>query len=194
MEPISLAFGVLSAITTALGGPSAIISKITGLLAGKDAAAVAGKVVDTATKTFGSTDPEVIKAQIAADQTKLAAFQASVEADTKAYEIEVEDRKDARARDLELRKIVDDKGVPAGANPRANVMLGMAFCSFITIIFLTVWFRSTIPDGVLAILNASVGALLYMIGQAFNFEFGSSRGSSEKSNTISNMADAASRK
>lgn len=194
MEPIGLAFGVLSAIVGAMGGPSAIISKIGGLLGGDKGAEVAGKVASTATQVFGSTDPEKIKLAIAQDQSKLAAFVAQVDSDTKMYQVEVEDRKDARARDLEIRKLADDKGVPAGTNPRANVMLVMAFLMLGFILGLTILYRTTIPDGILAILQGACGSLLTMITLAFNFEFGSSRGSSEKSNTLQNITDTLSKK
>lgn len=191
MEPIGLAFGVLSAIVSAMGGPSAIITKITGMLGGDKAAEVAGKVVDTATKTFGSTDPEQIKLAIEQDKSRLAAFQSQLDNDTKAYQIEVDDRINARARDLAIRATLDEKGVAAGTNARANVMLIMAFLTLIFIIGLTILYRATIPDGILAILQGATGALLTMITLAFNFEFGSSRGSSEKSSTISNLAESA---
>jgi hypothetical protein len=74
-----------------------------------------------------------------------------------------------------------------GVGVRANVMLVGAFASLIFIIGGIVYFRADIPDGVLAILNMSCGAILTMLGSAFNFEFGSSRGSSEKSNQMADM-------
>lgn len=191
MEPIGIAFGVISAIVTAMGGPSAIVSKIIGGLGGGNAGAIASKVVDTATQAFGTTDPEKIKLQIAQDKSKLDAFVAQVDAQTKEYQIEVEDRKDARARDLAIRELKDERGVAAGTNMRANVMLVMAFFTLMFVLGGTITFRSSIPDGILGILNATVGALLTQITLAFNFEFGSSRGSSEKSNTISNLAESA---
>ena len=189
MEPIGLAFGVLSAIVSAMGGPSAIISKIGGLLGGDKGKEVAEKVIAGANSTFGATDPEVIKAQIAADQTKLQAFIAQIDADTKAYQTEVEDRINARARDLEIRRLAGPDGVPAGTNTRANVMLIMAFLMLAFILGLTILYRQSIPDGILAILQGATGSLLTMVTLAFNFEFGSSRGSSEKSNAQSHLID-----
>ena len=77
--------------------------------------------------------------------------------------------------------------VVAGTNARSNVMLVGAFVSFIVIISGTLHFRADIPDGVLAILNMSCGAILAMLGSAFNYEFGSSRASAEKSNQMADM-------
>lgn len=192
MDPIGIAIGVLGAVVTAMGGPSAIIGKLSGALFGDSGAAVAGKVVDQATKAFGTTDPEQIKLKIAQDRSRADVFIAEVDADTKAYQIEVEDRKDARARDMEIRRIADERGVAAGTNTRANIMLLMAFITLIFIIGMTILYRASIPDGILAILQGATGALLTMITLAFNFEFGSSRGSSEKSNQIADMANTAS--
>lgn len=194
MEPVGIAFGVLSAIVSAMGGPSAIIGKITGAIFGEKGAEAAGKVVESATKAFGTTDPEQIKLQIAQDQSKLQAFVAQADADTKAYQIEVDDRKDARARDLELRKLVDEKGVPAGTNARANVMLIGAFICLLAVLTGTIWFRQSLPDSIVGILQSTVGSLLTVITLAFNFEFGSSRGSAETRTTLQNFADTASKK
>lgn len=85
----------------------------------------------------------------------------------------------------------DGAKVVSGIGIRANVMLVGAFFSLIFIIGALVYFRADIPDGVLAILNMTCGALLAMLGSAFNFEFGSSRSSGEKS---SQMADLLAKK
>lgn len=87
----------------------------------------------------------------------------------KAY---LADRQNARSRDTSLRQ--------AGYhNYRADAMLALAFASLVTIIFL-INGNAAIKPEVLAIFNMAVGALLKMISDGFQFEFGSSRGSKEK--------------
>ena len=110
---------------------------------------------------------EIIKAQEAGQTERLKAA--------------VSDTIDARARDVEIRK------VPAGANVRANVMLAGAFFALIVVIAGVLAFRASIPDGIAAILNTICGSLLTMITLAFNFEFGSSRSSSEKSDVMASL-------
>ncbi len=58
-------------------------------------------------------------------------------------------------------------------------MLALAFGALVTIVVLINGNASIKPE-VLAIFNMAVGALLKMISDAFQFEFGSSRGSKEK--------------
>lgn len=85
----------------------------------------------------------------------------------------LKDRQDARSRDVKLKQ--------AGyANRRADAMLVMAFVSFIVIVYFAWDGRLDMPDQVFALLNMAAGMILGMIKDAFQFEFGSSRGSKEK--------------
>ena len=65
-------------------------------------------------------------------------------------------------------------------NYRADIMLSLAFACLIIIIYM-VWDQAdTLPRHVFALFNMAVGMLLKMISDAFQFEFGSSRGSKIK--------------
>lgn len=64
-------------------------------------------------------------------------------------------------------------------NYRADIMITVAFGAFCLLCWL-VNSNTTIKPEVLAIFNMSIGALLKMLSDAFQFEFGSSRGSKEK--------------
>ena len=82
------------------------------------------------------------------------------------------DRQDARTRDLKLKQ--------AGYhNYRADIMIVVAFISFCFLCYM-VNSNDNIKAEVLTIFNVAIGALLKMLGDAFQFEFGSSRGSKEK--------------
>lgn len=84
----------------------------------------------------------------------------------------LDDKKDARKRDVKLKQV-------GYKNYRADLMIFVAFCSFVFICYLINTNLELKPE-VLAIFNMAIGALLKMIGDAFSFEFGSSRGSKEK--------------
>lgn len=168
-----------------------IIGGLASMLGGPKAEEAAKSIVDTATKQFGTSDPEVIRARAAADTALAQQAVAAMQEATKAYEVEVSDRKDARMRDLEIRRIPGSDGVPAGTNTRANVMLIGAFVSLLTVLTGTIYFRASLPDSIIGILQSTVGSLLTVITLAFNFEFGSSRGSSQKSDQIVDMAATA---
>src|SRR5690349_15272158 len=148
MIPIALA--ILGALAPHAGS---IIGGIAGMFAGPNAEQAAKAVVDSATQTFGTTDPEVSKAKAAADAALAAQRVAAMHAATKLYEVEASDRKDARQRDTEIRKIVDASGAPAGTNTRATVMLIGAFISLLVVLTGTIYFRASLPDSIVGILQ-----------------------------------------
>lgn len=164
-----------------IGLAANLVPSIAGMLLGNKAASVTETVISAAKEIFGTDDASSIQAQIAADATLADRFKAKLEAETAQYRLQVEDTISARGRDVEVRKL------SGGTNMRANVMLIGAFLCLAAILFGTIFYRSDIPDGVLALMNMSAGALLGMLVQAFNFEFGSSRGSSEKTDQMAAM-------
>lgn len=171
-----------------------IIGGLAGMLGGPKAGDAAKVIVDKATSVFGTSDPEKIKLMIAQEETKRAQFIAEIQRDTAMYQVEVEDRKDARARDLAIRSMPDEKGVPAGTNPRANIMLFGAFVMLLAILLGALFYRASIPDTVMAMLSMIAGGLMNNLTQAYNFEFGSSRGSADKSAAMQDIAAQAAKK
>lgn len=142
--------------------------------AGDNAADVAEKVVGVAKAVTGIDDPTKAVEAVKADPAAVLRFQkemATLDAElTKAY---LKDRQHARDRDVHLKQ--------AGYhNYRADVMLALAFICVCLIIWVIYATRLDLPGEMLAILNMAIGAILKMIGDAFQFEFGSSRGSKEK--------------
>jgi hypothetical protein len=161
-------------IPLALGIASEFAPSLIRRLAGDDAGDVAAQVVGAVKAATGKDDASEALEMVRADpalaanlRTRLAEIELETE---KAY---LADRQNARARDVAM--------VRAGRhNWRADIMLAMAFGSLVAVIWMTWSGRLDMPDGVFAFLNMAAGALLKMIGDAFAFEFGSSRGSKEK--------------
>ena len=91
------------------------------------------------------------------------------------------DRRDGRNRDIEVRKLNN------GRNTRADVMLAGAFIALIGCVAGSIWMAFSIGlDSVqvqltFGLLNTISGFLMKILSDAFSFEFGSSRGSKEKS-------------
>lgn len=148
------------------------------MLAGDKAGDVAEQVSAVARDVTGAgTDAEAL-AMVRADPAAAAELRRQLA----ALEVELEraylaDRQGARQRDVAI--------VTAGRhNWRADVMLALAFASFVAIVWMTWQARLDMPDSVFAFLNMAAGALLKMIGDAFQFEFGSSRGSKEKDDLL----------
>lgn len=143
-------------------------------IAGDKAGEVAETVVGAAQTLTGTNTPEEAADALRANPELLATFRtnmATINAELdKAY---LADRQNARDRDVKLKQ--------AGYhNYRADIMLALAFISLVGIIWMLWSARLDMPDQIFAALNMAVGMLLKMIGDAFQFEFGSSRGSKEK--------------
>ena len=147
-------------------------------LAGDDAATVAEEVIGVATAVTGVGDPQGALEHLRANPDSVLQFkQRAAELEVQLETAYLADRQDARARDIAIRK-------NGGENHRANIMLAMAFICLCGIIYVIWQARLDMPDHVFAMLNMTAGALLKMISDAFQFEFGSSRGSKEKDNLV----------
>jgi len=115
-----------------------------------------------------ATPEQMIELQKAEMDNEKELAQISAELD-KAY---LADRQDARGRDKELQ-------MAGYHNYRADIMITVAFVAFCLLCYL-INGNTDIKPEVLAIFNMAIGALLKMLSDAFQFEFGSSRGSKEK--------------
>lgn len=103
----------------------------------------------------------------------------------KEYAIQVEDTQDARARDVAM--------LQAGyRNSRANTMLGAAGVIVVGILAIAIW-KSGLGEFEKGILTLILGRALGYIDQGFNFEFGTTRGSAKKDETIDKLSKGASR-
>lgn len=201
MEPISIAIGIITALAkSGLGG--SMLSGLGSLIFGDKGKEVADKVISTANSVFGTTDPKAIELAVQQDKSKGELAIAKLEEDTKQYRIEVDDRKDARARDMKIRELELELAAKRNEeipwwrqNARANIMIALAFTYLIgatAFIFLYIGELSNVGAvAVLTFLTTSMGNVLQMLGSAFNFEFGSSRGSAAKDATMAATATAA---
>lgn len=170
MDPITIAMAL------AQFAPQ-IIRWVTG---SDKAAEAAGKVVDIAEAVTGQGGMAAVDA-LRADPTMVLQFRTSlmqVEADLdKAY---LADRADARARDVALAQ--------AGRNNRrADVMIIGAVIGLLACLFVLVRFQGQVPGEVVGIVSTVAGLFGACLRDAFQFEFGSSRGSAEKTDILARM-------
>lgn len=95
----------------------------------------------------------------------------------KAY---LADRADARARDVALAQ--------AGRNNRrADVMIIGAVVGLLACLFVLVRFQGQVPGEVVGIVSTVAGLFGASLRDAFQYEFGSSRGSADKSALIEKL-------
>lgn len=164
-------------ITGAIELAKAFLPGMVGKIAGDKSGEVAGKVLEVAGQVVGvpvnQDNIGSVQAAFAKNPELAAQFQthlADLDAElTKAF---LQDVADARSRDVEMRK-------SGQQNIRADAMVIAAFVAVVVIsVFLIM--ASDVDTEVLVFLTTIGGMLMKNISTAFDFEFGSSRGSKNK--------------
>lgn len=138
----------------------------------------AAKIAQTVT---GKATPQEALQQLQQNAEQAHQFRmALVAADTELERLYLGDRANARARDVEL--------VHAGQrNTRADVMVAGATLGLITCLVVLVWYRNGLPGEAVGIISTVAGIFGACLRDAFQFEFGSSRGSREKDQVIATL-------
>ena len=101
--------------------------------------------------------------------------------DLEAFREEVKDRDSARDRDVEFIK----RGMP---NSRANFMFFLAVVMVGLLVWI-VWKDQTINEYVKGIFTLVLGRFLGYLDNIYSFEFGTTRGSKEKDETIKQLTN-----
>lgn len=101
--------------------------------------------------------------------------------DLEAFREEVKDRDSARDRDVEFIK----RGV---TNNRANFMFFLAVCMVALLVWI-VWKDQSINEYVKGIFTLVLGRFLGYLDNIYSFEFGTTRGSKEKDETIKQLTN-----
>lgn len=152
--------------------------------AGETSVAVAEKVVGMAQTVTGAKTPEAALQAMRENAELAQKFSLAVlAADTELEKAYLADRQDARSRDIELRKLT------GGSNSRADVMVAGAVIGLISCLLVLAFFKDQVPGEVVGIVSTIAGIFGACLRDAFQFEFGSSRGSKEKDAAMMKWAD-----
>jgi hypothetical protein len=152
--------------------------------AGEASAVVAGTVVDIASSVTGSKDPQEILSKLNGSAELAQQFQlACLAADADLEKRFLADRQDARGRDVEVRKL------SGGKNTRADLMVLLAVVGIIACLVVLSMYRKEIPGEVVGILGTVIGIFGACLRDAYQFEFGSSRGSKAKDEQNANLVN-----
>ena len=145
------------------------------------AATVAGQVVDIAKTVTGKDTPEAAQAAIQADPALAIQFQTAVMAnETDLVKAMLADVQSARSRDVELAK--------AGRrNVRADVMVLLDVVGLISCLVVLCFFRDRIPGEAVGLISTVAATFGLCLRDAHQFEFGSSRSSQVKDQSIANL-------
>ena len=162
-----------------------VVPEILRWITGDDkskAAEVAEQVVDVAERVTGKFGMEAAEA-VRADPKLMIQFRTRVlEIDADLDKAYLADRQDARKRDVALAQAGHD-------NRRKDVMIIGAVIGLLACLWVLVFFRNQIPGEVVGILSTISGLFGACLRDAFQFEFGSSRGSASKSQDLQVVID-----
>lgn len=154
--------------------------------AGEPSVAVAEKVVGLAQSVTGAPTPEAaLEAMRANAEFQRAFAMRTLEVDAELERAYLADRADARAHDVEVRKL------SGGSNTRADLMILGAVAGLISCLAVLVFFRGDIPGEVVGIVSTIAGLFGACLRDAFQFEFGSSRNNRDKDVAIQQLTAAA---
>lgn len=170
MDPITVAMGLAQ-----------FAPQIVRWLSGSDKAGdVAQDMVAIAAQVTGRNGADAVAAMSADPALALQFRQAVMQHEATMDQLYLADRQSARARDVSLAQ--------AGhVNQRANFMVAGAVVGLLSCLAVLVFLKGTLPGEVVGIVSTVAGLFGACLRDAFQFEFGSSRSSSVKDATISNL-------
>ncbi len=170
MDPITVAMGLAT-----------VAPQIVKWLTGSDKAEqVAQAVVEVAQQVTGRSDPLEATAALKADPALALEYRKAL----MVHEVEMEqlflaDRQDARARDTEITK--------AGRyNWRSDILAFLAVAGLIACMYFVAK-DVNLPERAVNAIMFVAGVLAAAVRDVYGYEFGSSRGSSEKNTTIEKL-------
>jgi hypothetical protein len=139
---------------------------------------VAGKVIDIAKTVTGKRMPEEAVEAMKLDPALAIQFKTAVMAnETDLERMYLADRQDARKRDVELAK--------AGrSNTRADVMVAIDAAGLLACLIVLALYRANMPGEVVALISTIASIFGLCLRDAHQFEFGSSRGSQDKTDLL----------
>lgn len=149
--------------------------------AGETTEKIATAAVDLAHTITGSSTPEEAIAKMKASSELQVRFQEAVMENSRKWdEMYLQDTQNARARDIELRKVGDK-------NHRANLLVAATFIIVIVCFAVVVW-MSELNEYTKGIITLILGRALGWVEQIMSFEFGTTRSSKKKDDTIESLS------
>lgn len=166
-------------LLTALAQFAPTILRFIGV--GEGSAKVADKVADVAMSVSGAKTLDEAVTAFASSTEKAYEFKIRMLALDKELEmLYLEDMQSARARDAEFIKT-------GQTNVRANTMFVMALAVVVGILWV-VWADQEISEFVKGVITLMLGRFLGYLDTIYSFEFGTTRSSKEKDDTISRLS------
>ncbi|WP_443700153.1 hypothetical protein [Pseudomonas sp.] len=145
------------------------------------AATVASQVIGIAQTVTGSSTAAGAQTALAADPALALEFQTKAMAnETELQRMYIGDVQNARSRDVEIVK-------STGRNTRGNILAAGAGFIVVICLAVVVW-QSGMDDYTKATISLILGRALGWVENIFSFEFGLTRESAKKDDTIKNLS------
>lgn len=171
------------ALALAQAAAPALAGKVVGWIAGDESGAVAERVVSTAVGATGAETPEEALARVREDAAARERLHVALLVQEQELErLYLADRQSARERDVAIRRAGD------GSNRRGDVLATVAILGLLATI--AALFLLEVPPEARDPLLVTIGGLLSIVKDVYAFEFGSSRGSKAKEQTIAAVTQA----
>ena len=157
-----------------------VISKWLG---GEQAEQAAQDVLALAKQITGQNDPNDMIKALKNDPELIIAFQkAVIQLETELEVNYLQDRQDARSRDISLITM-------GRKNFRADIMVICAALGLISCLGSLSYYAEYLPGEAVGIISTIAGIFGACLKDAYAFEFGSSRGSKEKDNAVATLLE-----
>ncbi len=152
-------------------------------IGGKNAESMAKKVVDIANSVTDSLDPATAIQKLSENHKMMIDFQKAIlEMEMRTVEAELQDRQDARSRDIMFVK-------SGRTNIRADIMVVSAAMGLVLCLASLGHYSEELPGEAVGIISTIAGIFGACLKDAYAFEFGSSRGSKEKDSTVASLLE-----
>jgi hypothetical protein len=158
-----------------------ISPKIAKWLSGTKAGFISQKIMDIAKNVTDTNDELEAIERLKSDKNMYMLFEKAIIDSERDIELAIiKDKENARHRDICI--------VNSGKrNKRADIMVISAAIGLIVCLCFICLYRKELPGEVVGIISTIAGIFGSCLKDAYNFEFGSSRGSKEKDHTVASI-------
>lgn len=155
--------------------------KIARFFSGTKAESISQKILEIAKEVTHSYSEEEAIQKIKSDKKMHLLFEKALLNSERAIELAlIRDKENARSRDIAI--------INSGKrNRRADIMVVCAVIGLVTCLGVICFYENEMPGEAVGIISTISGIFGACLKDAYNFEFGSSRGSKEKDQTVANM-------
>ncbi len=155
--------------------------KIAKWLSGTKIETISNKIAEIAKEVTNSSSEKDAIEKIKTDKNMYLLFEKALINSEREIELAViKDKQDARSRDIAI--------INSGKrNRRADIMVVSAAMGLISCLVSICFYQKELPGEAVGIISTIAGIFGACLKDAYNFEFGSSRGSKEKDQTVANI-------